>query len=97
MAIRGLAADVVLDHALRAADCGWPVQADWFLTPGLIGRLEKLIGNEPPARIRPLLARLPSGTRYEHVQLYLKCRQQAGDQSDAHPAAETCLGLDQKR
>ncbi len=29
-AIRGLSADVVLDHALRAADCGWPVQAEWF-------------------------------------------------------------------
>ena len=47
-----------------------------FLSPGLIARLEKLIGDEPPARIRPLLARLPAGTRYEHVQLYLKCRGQ---------------------
>ena len=85
-AIRGFSADVVLDHALRAADCGWPVQAQWFLSPGLIARLEKLIGDEPPARIRPLLARLPAGTRYEHVQLFLKCRGQSAD-SDGSPAA----------
>jgi hypothetical protein len=87
-AIRGFSPDVVLDHALRAADCGWPVQAEWFLEPGLLARLEKLIGDEPPARIRPLLARLPAGTRYEHVQFFLKCRGQTGD-SGADPAAGT--------
>ncbi len=81
-AIRGLGADVVLDHALRAGDCGLPIQADWFLTPSLIARLDKLIGDEPPERIRPLLARLPAGTRYEHVQLYLKCRSQSADEPD---------------
>ncbi|HTU24411.1 MAG TPA: RecQ family ATP-dependent DNA helicase [Pirellulales bacterium] len=76
-AIRGFNADVVLDHALRAADCDWPVQVDWFLSADLIARLEKLIGAEPPPRIRPLLSRLPAGTRYEHVQWFLKCREQA--------------------
>ena len=81
-AIRGLGVDVVLDHALRSSDCGWPVQAEWFLSPALLKRLEKLIGQEPPGRIRPLLARLPAGTRYEHVQLYLKCRERLGDSAD---------------
>ena len=68
---------MVLDHALRAADCGWPVHVEWFLPRELIARLEKLIGDEPPARIRPMLARLPAGTRYEQIQFYLKCREQS--------------------
>ncbi|HEX4144331.1 MAG TPA: RecQ family ATP-dependent DNA helicase [Pirellulales bacterium] len=89
-AIRGFSADVVLDHALRAADSGWPVQVEWFLSPALLARLKKLIGDEPPARIRPLLARLPAGTRYEHVQLYLKCREQAAD-SGTNPAGAQAL------
>jgi ATP-dependent DNA helicase RecQ len=93
-AIRGLSGDVVLDHALRAADSGLPIQSDWFLTPSLIGRLHKLIGDEPPERIRPLLARLPAGTRYEHVQLYLKCRSQSADSSDAEPPAGNCATAD---
>jgi ATP-dependent DNA helicase RecQ len=73
-AIRGMEREVVLDHTLRAIDSGWPVDVHWFLRPEQVVALETVIGPEPPARIRPLLAKLPQGMRYEDVQLYLKCR-----------------------
>ena len=72
--IRGLTPDEVLDHALRAAEDGLSVSAEWLLDETQTAALDELIGDEPPEAIRPLLARLPKGTRYEHVQLYLKCR-----------------------
>ncbi len=73
MAIRGCERDVVLDHALRAADSGWAVEAGWLLSGEALTRLEEVIGPDEPDRIRPLLTRLP-GLRYEEVQLFLKCR-----------------------
>jgi ATP-dependent DNA helicase RecQ len=73
-AIRGMSADVVLDHALRAIDSGWAVQPEWLLDPALVARLAELVGERAPERIRPLLSKLPNGTRYEEVQLFLKCR-----------------------
>ena len=76
-AIRGLSEEVVADHALRAADAGWEVAAEWLLSPRLIARLDQVIGDAEPSRIRPLLAQLPNGTRYEQVLFYLKCRQQS--------------------
>jgi ATP-dependent DNA helicase RecQ len=74
-AIRDLPAEVVLDHALRAADGGLEVDSGWFLSAELIARIEQTLGPTAPTRIRPLLARLPRGTRYEEVQLVLKTRQ----------------------
>ena len=77
MAIRALPREVVLDHALRAIDSGWRVEASWFLSPETIAAMSQAIGPETPERIRPLLAHLPAGTRYEEVQLFLKCRRAA--------------------
>jgi len=77
MAIRGLEREVVLDHALRAADAGWTVDPGWFLSPENLQALAAVIGPETPERIRPLLSQLPAGTRYEEVQLFLKCRSAA--------------------
>ena len=74
VAIRGLEQEVILDHALRAVDSGWPVQAGWCLEPDLLSALEAVVGDRRPEQIRPLLARLPDGTRYEQVELFLKCR-----------------------
>jgi hypothetical protein len=72
VAIRGLESEeVVLDHALRAAEAGYEVRPEWCLDGQLIAAIEQLIGNESPRQIRPLLARLPEGTRYEQVQLYV--------------------------
>ncbi len=71
-AIRSLQPEVVLDHALRAAESGLAIDAGWFLEPELIERIRTVIGGETAVRIRPLLERLPRGTRYEHVQLVLK-------------------------
>jgi len=79
--IRGVTPDVVFDHALRSADAGWVVSAEWFLSRAQITRLEKVIGPTPPARIRPLLAKLPKGTRYEEVLFYLKSRSPAATPS----------------
>ena len=75
MAIRGLTREVVLDHALRAIEAGCQVEAEWFLSPERLRAFSEAIGPETPERIRPLLARLPAETRYEEVQLFLKCRQ----------------------
>jgi ATP-dependent DNA helicase RecQ len=72
--IRSLSEDVVLDHALRAADNGHPIDARWFLTAQQIDAIRAVVGEGTPPRIRPLLERLPRGTRYEHVQLVLKSR-----------------------
>jgi len=77
MAIRGLEREVVLDHALRAADAGWTVDPGWFLSAESLQALAAVIGPETPERIRPLLSQLPAGTRYEEVQLFLKCRSAA--------------------
>jgi ATP-dependent DNA helicase RecQ len=75
-AIRGLDPAVVLDHALRALDAGWQVSAAAFLSAERLRVFDEIIGPADPNRIRPLLAQLPRGTRYEEVQLYLKCRKQ---------------------
>jgi ATP-dependent DNA helicase RecQ len=72
--IRGLSADEVLDHALRAVEHGLPVELSWFLSAKQADAIEQVVGDEPPERIRPLLARLPKEIRYEHVQLFLRCR-----------------------
>ncbi len=81
VAIRGIVRDVVLDHALRAIDSGWAVEAQWLLDARLIAALAELVGDKQPERIRPLLAKLPNGTRYEEVQLYIKCRFPGGSHS----------------
>ena len=75
-AVRGLQREVVIDHAIRAVDAGWQVQSKWCLSEQLLEALEAVIGPGTPEQIRPLLADLPEGTRYEEVQLYLKCRGQ---------------------
>jgi ATP-dependent DNA helicase RecQ len=72
--IRGVPRDVILDHLLRAADEGLSVQAAWCLAPHLLTALESLVDSAHPAQIRPLLDKLPAGTRYEEVELYLKTR-----------------------
>ena len=56
MAIRGLEREVVLDHALRAVDAGWPVDPGWFLSPESLQALATVIGPETPSAFRPLLA-----------------------------------------
>lgn len=76
--IRGCERDVVLDHALRAADSGWTVEAGWLLSGEVLARLAEVIGPDDPESIRRLLARLP-GVRYEEVQLFLKCRRASGE------------------
>lgn len=78
IAIRGLERELILDHALRAIEAGLSVDARWFLSADQITTFEQVIGNDDPSRIRPLLERLPRGTRYEDVQLFLKCRRSAG-------------------
>jgi len=72
--IRSLGEEVVLDHALRAADEGCAIDARWFLSAEQIARIERVLGTAVPGRIRPLLEKLPRGTRYEDVQLVLKSR-----------------------
>ncbi len=73
--IRTLESEVVLDHALRAADQGWAVDARWFLSSEQITEIRAVVGDAVPGRIRPLLDKLPRGTRYEHVQLVVKSRE----------------------
>jgi uncharacterized protein YpbB len=76
--IRGLAPEVVFDHVVRAAEAGCEVQLNWLISPEKARSFEEVIGPRAPERIRPLLSRLPRGTRYEEVQFYLKCRKACG-------------------
>jgi len=78
---RGLERAVVFDHALRAAEHGYPVSPEWFIAPSHLSALESLIGDETPSRIRPLLKQLPPGLRYEEIQLFLKCRESSAASS----------------
>jgi len=73
-AIRGIDRETMLDHVLRALDDGRPVRAEWCLSAELLTALEAAVGPDEPARIRPLLAQLPAGTRDAEVRLYLRCR-----------------------
>ena len=73
-AIRGIDEPTVLDHAVRAAGDGLPVPLTWFLAPDVVAAFAQLIPERPKQRLRPLLAKLPKGTRYEHLQLYLLAR-----------------------
>ena len=77
-AIRSLSVEVVLDHALRAADGGLEIDAAWFLSPELVAQIRQVTGESAAGRIRPLLEKLPRGTRYEDVQLVVKSRRAAG-------------------
>jgi ATP-dependent DNA helicase RecQ len=74
--IRGAEAGKILDHALQAAEAGLPVRLEWFLTPAQLDLLRHVLGDTPSPRIRSVLEQLPpaTGLRYEHVQLYLRCR-----------------------
>jgi ATP-dependent DNA helicase RecQ len=72
--IRGLSEDVVLDHALRAADSGHAIDAGWFLAPQVAAQIDRELGPGTPTRLRAILERLPRGTRYEDLQLVLKSR-----------------------
>jgi hypothetical protein len=74
LAIRGITRETLLDQLFQAAENGWEVRAAWYLSADTIVALDALVGDQPPSQIRPLLAQLPPGTRYEEVQIYLKCR-----------------------
>ena len=76
-AIRGLGRETILDHALRALEEGWPVRAEACLSAELLAALRQHVGPDDPPEVRAVLTRLPPGTRYEEVVLFLKCRQQA--------------------
>ena len=76
-AIRGVDRAVVIDHALRASEAGETVDSRWVLSPTLIERLDRLVGDSSPTRIRPLLAELGHDASYEEVQLYIRSRNSA--------------------
>ena len=74
LAIRGITRETLLDHVLQAAESGLEIRSSWCLSAEMITALDTVVGDSPPKQIRPLLAQLPPGTRYEEVQVYLKCR-----------------------
>jgi ATP-dependent DNA helicase RecQ len=74
LAIRGITRETLLDHLSQAAENALKIDLAWCLPAETIATLEALVGDDLPRQIRPLLAQLPPGTRYEEVQLYLKCR-----------------------
>ena len=74
LAIRGITREMLLDHVLQAVESGLEVRSAWCLPVETIAALDAVVGDNRPKQIRPLLAQLPPGTRYEEVQIYLKCR-----------------------
>ena len=78
-AIRRLGPDEVLDHVVRAAEDGLPVDCRWLLSPAQISVLEKLGDRQQtPQQMRQTASRLPDGLRIEHLMLFLKSRTSAG-------------------
>lgn len=77
--IRHVSTEDVLDHALLALEQELPVKAEWFLSEDDLAMLENAVGDKPPGRIRALLDQLPDDIHYEHVRLYIQCRQRAAD------------------
>ena len=55
---------------------------DAIESPEIKAAIQQAVGDEPPEHIRPLLAQLPPGTRYEEVQLFLKCRKQPSNSTN---------------
>ena len=74
MAIRGITRETLLDHVLQAAENGLKIDIASCMEGETIAALEKVVGDNRPKQIRPLLEQLPPGTRYEEVQIYLRCR-----------------------
>jgi ATP-dependent DNA helicase RecQ len=66
----------ILDHALRALEDGWPVRCELCLGAELIASLQQVDWPREPVPIQSILPRLPRGTTYQEVQLFLKCRAQ---------------------
>ncbi len=75
--IRHVSTEDLLDHSLLALEHNLPVKAEWFLSENDLAMLEDAVGEKPPGRIRALLDQLPDDIHYEHVRLYIQCRQQA--------------------
>ena len=76
--VRRLSHETLLDHALRAAEEGYPVPLAACLSAPLLAALRARVGAEHPQQILPLLAELPPGATYEEVQLYLACAGRSG-------------------
>jgi hypothetical protein len=72
--IRQLDRGVILDDALQAVEEGYPVRPESCLGPGLLAALESVATDGDSRQIQRILAKLPPGTRYEEVLLFLKCR-----------------------
>jgi hypothetical protein len=80
-AVRGIKPEVALDHALRAVEEGWPLEARQCLSPELLAAIEAVVGPDEPEQIRPLLAQLPPGTPRAEVELFLRCRRRRQGQA----------------
>ena len=74
--IRNVDRPAILDHALRALEDGWPVRCELCLGADLIASLQQVEWPREPVPIQSILPRLPPGTTYQEVQLFLKCRAQ---------------------
>jgi ATP-dependent DNA helicase RecQ len=72
--IRRLDDQQLVAHLLQAIDQELPVDAAWILQPDHLALLDQVVGDQTPARLRPLLQQLPPEIRHEHLQLYLYCR-----------------------
>jgi ATP-dependent DNA helicase RecQ len=72
--IRRLDDQQLVAHLLQAIEQELPVDLDWVFAPDQLAMLDEVVGDQPPARLRPLLQQLPPEIRHEHLQLYLYCR-----------------------
>ena len=72
--IRQLDDQQLVAHLLQAVEEELPVDATWILKPDHLEALDRVVGDQPPTRLRPLLQQLPREIRHEHLQLYLVCR-----------------------
>jgi ATP-dependent DNA helicase RecQ len=74
--IRGLQRRVILEHAIRALDDGWPVHSELCLSRELIAALDGMQWSGDAAEARSIPPDLLPGTTQQEVDLFLKCRAQ---------------------
>jgi len=72
--IRGIDEATILSHLSRAADEGFAIAAEWFLSDEQVAAIGPLVEANPPEQLRGVVEQLPPDLRYEHVALFLKCR-----------------------
>jgi len=76
-AVRGVEANLLVDHLIQAAEQGWKIEPDWLLTHELISELEDQMRAVPDIGLRALSDKFKGRLPQARILFYLKCRTSA--------------------